>query len=120
MPDPETNYQMLEQEIVAFIRCSKTRSQSDEFDTLARRIFAYQFENNSPYQNYCRSLGIDHADDLKHWTAIPAIPTEAFKTLAFPISTFPIEDAAVRFETSGTTSDQAYPGHHHFLTTTLY
>ena len=50
------------------------------------------------------------------WEAIPAVPAPAFKEAT--LATFDARDAAVSFETSGTTDGK--PGRHYLETTALY
>jgi hypothetical protein len=83
----------------------------DEFNRLALDVFAYQFERNEPYRNYCRM-----PPSPSHWSDIPAVPTSAFKYAA--LACFPVAEASRVFHTSGTTTDE--PGQHYFRDTTLY
>lgn len=86
-----------------------------EFNALALRIFAFQFEHNAPYRRFCQSRGAT-PDRVEDWRAIPALPTAAFK--AAEICSFPPSDATVTYETSGTTTER--PGAHRMLDTALY
>ena len=88
-----------------------------DFNTLALQIFAYQYEYNIPYRNFCNSQG-STPDNLSHWHGIPALPTDAFKNESFPPSTFPVENAHKTFLTSGTSSEVR--GKHHFASTNIY
>jgi phenylacetate-coenzyme A ligase PaaK-like adenylate-forming protein len=91
------------------------RSGIGEFEPLALALFAHQFENNPPYQAYCRSLG-KTPDHIKRWQDIPAVPIRAFKSVRF--ATFNAEHAAAIFESSGTT--QQIPSRHYLKTLTYY
>ncbi len=71
-----------------------------EFDGLARRLFAHQFDGCAPYRGYCVGRGVT-PDTLGSYRDIPAVPTDVFKTV--PLATFPPDEAAVTFLTSGTT-----------------
>ena len=71
-----------------------------EFDALARRIFAHQFEGCAPYRRFCEGRGVTPAT-LGDYRAIPAVPTDVFKTV--PLATFPADEAELVFLTSGTT-----------------
>jgi Acyl-protein synthetase, LuxE len=86
------------------------------FDTLARRVFAYQCERNGLYRAFCETRG-RMPESVSHWTQIPAVPTEAFKAVA--LTTFPPEDAVSVFHTSGTTRGGC-SGRHFFPTLRLY
>jgi hypothetical protein len=71
------------------------------FDAAARALFIYQFERNQPYAGYCRRLGRT-PDSVRHWTDIPAVPTDAFKRQ--PLATFDPAEAERVFMTSGTSA----------------
>lgn len=71
-----------------------------EFDRLARSVFAWQFERNRPYAAYCRRRGLT-PDSVGHWSAIPAVPTAAFREVELVAGTGAEPDAV--FRTSGTT-----------------
>jgi hypothetical protein len=86
------------------------------FDALACDIFAHQFRWNAPYAAYARSLGITELRLPRTAAAIPAVPGGAFKDAA--LCTVPAGDAALWFETSGTT--QARSGRHYLETPALY
>lgn len=86
------------------------------FDRLACDLFAHQLRWNAPYAAYARSRGFD-LDRLPRTVAeIPAVPAAAFKEAV--LCTVPAEDAALWFETSGTTAGVG--GRHYLATTTLY
>lgn len=88
----------------------------DEFDRLAREIFAHQFRFNPVYGQFCALRGVAAPADVETWSSIPPVPTGAFKVgrwAAFPES---CERAA--FETSGTTSGTC--GVHRFESLALY
>lgn len=105
------NDQSTADSIREFILDSKVAS----FDETARHLFALQFENNLPYRNYCLQLNRSPAN-ISVWTEIPALPTNAFKYPAFPLSCgAPITKT---FLTSGTTTETR--GAHHFPDTSLY
>ena len=87
-----------------------------DFNHLALRLFAYQLRYNHPYANYCATLGIS-LQALPHtWQAIPPVPSAVFKDAA--IATFDTARAALRFETSGTTT--GHGGRHCMETPALY
>ncbi len=85
------------------------------FDSLALELFAYQFQNNSAYQAYCRSQGMT-LDAVKRWQDIPAVPVRAFKSAE--LAAFAVGRAAAIFESSGTT--QQVPSRHYLKTLTYY
>ncbi len=70
------------------------------FNRLALEVFAYQFENNSPFRQFCMQRGRTPRT-AKTWRDIPAVPINAFKELT--LSCCPPEEAARVFMTSGTT-----------------
>ena len=70
------------------------------FNRLALEVFAYPFENNSPFRQFCMQRGRTPRT-AKTWRDIPAVPINAFKELT--LSCCPPEEAARVFMTSGTT-----------------
>ena len=72
----------------------------EDFDALARSLFSHQFEGCPPYRGYCEGRGVTPSS-LTSYREIPAVPTDVFKTV--PLATFPEEEAALTFLTSGTT-----------------
>jgi hypothetical protein len=104
-------YDSLVGEVLCFMDSEIDRS----FDEMARRIFAWQFANNAPYEAYCRSLGVT---DPQRWPDIPAVPTDAFKIESQPLVTCPVDECIFCFHTSGTTQDK--PGKHYMRTGTTY
>jgi hypothetical protein len=87
----------------------------EEFDRLAREVFAFQYERCAPYRAYCSRLKLA-PQDVKHWKQIPAVPTSAFKD--FALTCFLVEEAVAEFHTSGTTREKA--GKHYLPTLELY
>lgn len=88
----------------------------DEFDRLAREIFAHQFRFNPVYRQFCELRGVVAPADVETWMAIPPVPTGAFKVGRW--ATFPESREVAAFETSGTTSGA--PGVHRFESLALY
>lgn len=88
----------------------------EEFDDLALRIFDYQLRYNAPYAAYCATKDISRTRMPKSWEEIPPVPSPAFKEAA--LATFDPSDAALVFETSGTTQGQG--GHHYMERRELY
>ena len=52
----------------------------EAFGRLALRVFAMQFEHNRPYRAFCERRGVQ-PDRIDGWSAIPAVPTSAFRSL---------------------------------------
>ena len=71
-----------------------------DFDTLAHKVFAYQFAHNKPYAKFAKARG-KTPRTVKTWVDIPAVPINAFKTLDLTCC-LPSDSSAV-FMTSGTT-----------------
>ena len=71
-----------------------------EFDALALRLFAYQYDRNPVYRAFCLNRGI-HPNQVASWRDIPALPVAAFKQAA--VTCFPAADAAATYVSSGTT-----------------
>ena len=90
---------------------------NDDFDRLALRVFEYQFQNNTPYQHYCLSLG-KSPGNVRAWQEIPPVPTDAFKITQHPLTTTSQASIQRTFLTSGTTREVR--GEHHFPSLALY
>lgn len=88
-----------------------------EFDALARRVFAWQFETNATYRAFCEGRGVT-PDPWRGWEAIPAVPTRGFKELDLVSA----ESAVIErtFRTSGTTRGGERRGRHHVPSLDLY
>ena len=110
-----TNDRLRSEVLALLTRGVETRTTDEEFDRLARDVFAYQFEYNTVYHAYCEQQDRTPRT-VTHWSEIPAVPTSAFKDL--PVTCFPVGEAAVEFHTSGTTGENT--GRHYFRTTELY
>ena len=82
----------------------------DQFDALALRLFAYQFDANLPFRSFCQRRGAT-LRNVRTWSDIPAVPIDAFKALELR-SAPPTEDERV-FMTSGTTGRAARGRHFH-------
>src|SRR5580698_10857632 len=106
----------LQQRILTLIARGVTQPTTDEeFDRLARDIFAFQFERCDPYRAYCEHLKLTPSA-VAHWKEIPAVPTSAFKD--FALTCFPVAEAVAEFHTSGTTREKS--GKHYLRTLELY
>ncbi|HWT05224.1 MAG TPA: hypothetical protein VN224_05665 [Xanthomonadales bacterium] len=88
----------------------------DAFLALARDLFAYQLERNAPYGAFARAAGFGAARLPARIEDIPAVPAAAFKEAR--LATFPPDETAAWFETSGTTRGRG--GRHELPTTRLY
>ena len=95
-------------EVLAFI---KHPTVSDEdFNALALKLFAHQFEHNRPFQKFCQGRG-KTPRVVKSWKDIPAVPINGFKDLT--LSCEPPETCARAFMTSGTTRGDLKGRHYH-------
>lgn len=110
MIDEHAAWTELRARVLAFLGrgwCAPTTD--DEFDALARAVFRFQFEHNLPYRAWCERRG-RAPEQVDHWTAIPAVPTAAFKEVV--LVTGRPEDAQAVFRTSGTTQGTRRGTHH--------
>ncbi|HVR36179.1 MAG TPA: acyl-protein synthetase [Methylomirabilota bacterium] len=73
------------------------------FNELALALFRLQVEAVAPLRQLCIAREI-RPDAIQHWTDIPAIPTEAFKTL--DLTSLSPADRIRTFHSSGTTHQQ--------------
>ncbi|HKP77352.1 MAG TPA: hypothetical protein VJT67_17615 [Longimicrobiaceae bacterium] len=87
----------------------------DEFDALAREVFAHQYACNAPYRAFCDRRGAT-PDSVGTWEDIPAVPTDAFKATALVCG----DPTATVFRTSGTTQGRERRGEHFFPDLALY
>lgn len=100
-----------------FEEASPTPLSEDNFDALARAVFAHQFRCNLPYRSFCERRGASAAS-ISHWTEIPAVPVDAFR--AVPLACGDPARAIAVFRTSGTTGGAARRGEHHLPELALY
>ncbi|MCX7642513.1 MAG: long-chain fatty acid--CoA ligase [Armatimonadetes bacterium] len=105
----------LDEEILAFM--GKSGAGEDEFNELALKIFAYQFERNEPYRNLCLKRG-KTPEAVSHWSEIPPVPTQAFKLLNLACE--PVERAEALFLSSGTTQGDQKRSRHFIFNLRLY
>lgn len=82
----------------------------DQFDTLALRLFAYQYKSNTPFRSFCQRRGAT-LRNVKTWSDIPAVPIDAFK--AMELRSAPASHTERVFMTSGTTGRTARGRHFH-------
>lgn len=86
----------------------------DDFDKTAQQVFAYQIQTNTAYRRFCASLPLN---SVSHWSEIPALVTDAFKSSNLP-TCLSDSEVSTTFMTSGTTGEVR--GRHHFRDTVLY
>jgi hypothetical protein len=89
----------------------------EEFGALALAVFAHQFARNRPYRLFCERRGASPAT-VKHWTEVPAVPTDAFK--AAPLVCADPAGVGTVFRTSGTTAGPERRGEHWLPELALY
>ncbi|MET1113948.1 MAG: long-chain fatty acid--CoA ligase [Comamonas sp.] len=82
----------------------------EQFDALALRLFAYQYESNLPFRSFCQRRGATPRN-VKTWSDIPAVPIDAFK--AMELRSAPPSSGERVFMTSGTTGRAARGRHFH-------
>ena len=87
------------------------------FETLARRLFVFQYEHNQPYRGFCNARRIT-PDNLRHISEIPAIPTTAFKELE--LSALDPTARTRVFHSSGTTEQKRSRHFHSEETLRIY
>ncbi|HET6340698.1 MAG TPA: hypothetical protein VFG78_00785 [Gemmatimonadota bacterium] len=73
----------------------------EDFDRLAREVFAHQFRFIPAYRQLCQLAGVSAPADVSSWREIPPVPAGAFKIGRW--ATFPPEAEVAAFRTSGTT-----------------
>ena len=93
---------------------ASSRANENDFNGLARRIFAYQWRFNAPYCAFCEGRNVS-PENVATWRDIPAAPAAAFKM--FALTCAPEEKCApkaggVTFHSSGTTQSETS---RHFL-----
>ena len=82
----------------------------EQFNAMALRLFAHQYENNSPFRSFCQRRGAS-LRNVKSWRDIPAVPIDAFK--AMELRSEPASPTERVFMTSGTTGRAARGRHFH-------
>jgi hypothetical protein len=90
--------------IRVFAEASEPRpAEIPSFDQLALELFQLQYEHNSAYRRFSQAR---HArpGDVGHWTAIPSVPSSAFKEL--DLSCLPADERIAVFHSSGTTRQE--------------
>ena len=71
-----------------------------EFNGLALMLFTLQFQHNPAYQKICEARKVS-PNSVHHWSAIPALPTAAFKELE--LTSLSPAQRTHAFHSSGTT-----------------
>ncbi|WKL16254.1 long-chain fatty acid--CoA ligase [Comamonas testosteroni] len=82
----------------------------DQFNQLALRLFAYQYECNAPFRSFCQRRGAT-LRNVRSWRDVPAVPIDAFK--AMELRSEPPSPGERVFMTSGTTGRAARGRHFH-------
>ena len=95
-------------DLLAFI--AQDACTDDQFDQLALRQFAYQYESNTPFRSFCQRRGAT-LRNVRTWSDIPAVPIDAFK--AMELRSEPASATERVFMTSGTTGRAARGRHFH-------
>lgn len=95
-------------DLLAFI--AQDGCTDDQFDQLALRLFAHQYEFNAPFRSFCQRRGAT-LRSVKTWRDIPAVPIDAFK--AMELRSEPASPTERVFMTSGTTGRAARGRHFH-------
>ncbi len=89
----------------------------DVFNQLALKLFQLQFTHNAFYRRHCQSQHTT-PENLAHWTAIPAVPTLAFKH--YEVTALPPEDRTKVFYSSGTTDQERSRNFHNHKSLQTY
>ncbi len=84
-------------------------TREEDFNALALELFALQFDAVPAYREFCKRRR-RVPESVPHWSEIPTVSTNAFKTL--PITSLPSAERETAFHSSGTTSnDQSVHWH---------
>ena len=75
----------------------------NEFNALALKLFALQFQHNAAYRKICEARSLTPGI-VEHWTQIPAVPTSAFKELE--LTCLASAERTTVFHSSGTTEQK--------------
>ncbi|NOZ36246.1 MAG: acyl transferase [Chlorobi bacterium] len=86
----------------------------EQFNKIALQIFDFQFKNNNTYRDYIKKLKID-ISKIKHFTEIPFLPIDFFKTHKIISSGKKIQTT---FRSSGTTGMSR--SEHHITDLSIY
>ncbi|QDI93015.1 long-chain fatty acid--CoA ligase [Salicibibacter halophilus] len=88
-------------EIKGKVRQFIMQEEHTNFAEMAKMVFFYQYQQNSPYRKYCRKRRV-HPTSIQDVTQIPPVPIQAFKETVLVCS--PEEELERIFMTSGTTN----------------
>lgn len=105
---PSNEASPLVTDLLAFI--ARARGSEEDFNVLALRLFAHQFQHNLAFQKFCQQRGRTPRT-VRRWQDIPAVPINAFKDLT--LSCLPPEACERVFMTSGTTRGDVKGRHYH-------
>lgn len=111
--DPRRAFAGLKEELLALIGRGMAPLAAEGFDSLALRVFAFQYDANPAYRAYCDALG---AARPSGWRDVPGLPTTAFKRMV--VTCLDPSVAGRWFQTSGTTEGES--GRHYFDDHALY
>ena len=89
----------------------------EDFDELARSLFAHQFQRNPVLRRLCESRGVSPAT-VANWRDLPAMPASAFKE--FEVTTLPASERTAVFHSSGTTGQKPSRHFHSAASLALY
>lgn len=95
-------------DLLAFM--ARPAADEADFNVLALRLFAHQFQHNEAFQKFCRQRGRTPRT-VKDWRDIPAVPINGFKDLT--LSCVPPAVCERVFMTSGTTRGDVKGRHYH-------
>ncbi|MFN7446062.1 MAG: long-chain fatty acid--CoA ligase [Curvibacter sp.] len=95
-------------DLLGFI--ARDEASEADFNALALRLFARQFQYNLAFQKFCQLRGRTPRS-VKSWRDIPAVPINGFKDLT--LSCVPTSDCERVFQTSGTTRGDVKGRHWH-------
>ncbi|HEY3853800.1 MAG TPA: long-chain fatty acid--CoA ligase [Verrucomicrobiae bacterium] len=107
-------------EIQKFIHQSldgRTEFLEREFNRLALKLFASQFESVPIYRRFSETRKVNPGD-VRNWSQIPALPTAAFKE--FEVSSIPAAERTDVFYSSGTTQENRSRHFHHAQSLAIY
>lgn len=95
----------------------KNSEDEKDFNKLALKVFAYQYERNRLYQKLCLQKG-KTPETVFNWSEIPPVPTRAFKL--FDLACEPLEFAEAVFLSSGTTQGEQKRSRNFVFNISLY
>jgi hypothetical protein len=90
---------------------------NDQFNTLALALFTLQFEEVTPYREFCEARKAT-PDNVRHWSQVPAMPVAGFKE--FELTSLPHRERMQVFHSSGTTGQRTSRHFHSEESLALY